>query len=256
VSSVLYNAACLGDKDKRISKNKKSKRKIKKPYYDNECENKYRILKAKSRQLCNEPWNKTLCLKVLQNKKELSKLVRKKYRQFRHTMLNKLVDSNANNPGEFWKALNAIKQRDSKDPSSNIIQREWFDYLKKLMNMNYTNNFNINNIPKELQSCELLNKEILAEEVVLALRSLKNKKSCGPDSISSEMLKMCCSFNIDLFVKLFNVILKSGVYPYIWRENFIIPIFKGGCVSDPSNYRGIALSRCMGKFPQKFCTSD
>ena len=70
------------------------------------------------------------------------------------------------------------------------------------------------------------------------------------------MLKMCCSFNIDLFVKLFNVILKSGVYPYIWRENFIIPIFKGGCVSDPSNYRGIALSRCMGKFPQKFCTSD
>ena len=41
------------------------------------------------------------------------------------------------------------------------------------MNMNYTNNFNINDIPKELQSCELLNKEILAEEVVLALRSLK-----------------------------------------------------------------------------------
>jgi hypothetical protein len=102
--------------------------------------------------------------------------------------------------------------------------------------MKYTNNFNINNIPKELQSCELLNKEILAEEVVLALRSLKNKKSRGPDGISSEMLKMCCSFNIDLFVKLFNVILKSGVYPYIWRDNFIKPIFKSGCVSDPSNY--------------------
>jgi hypothetical protein len=51
------------------------------------------------------------------------------------------------------KALNAIKKkRDNKDPSSNIIQREWFDYFKKLMNMNYTNNFNINNIPKELQS--------------------------------------------------------------------------------------------------------
>ena len=65
------------------------------------------------------------------------------------------------------------KKRDNKDPSSNIIQREWFYYFKKLMNMNYTNNFNINDIPKELKSCELLNKEILAEEVVLALRSLK-----------------------------------------------------------------------------------
>ena len=73
----------------------------------------------------------------------------------------------------MWKALNAIKKRDNKDPSSNIIQREWFHYFKRLMNMNYTNNFNINNIPKELQSCELLNKEILAEEVVLALRFKK-----------------------------------------------------------------------------------
>ena len=85
VSSVLYNAACLGDRDKRISKNRKGQRKIKITYYDNECENKYRILKAKSRQLYNEPRNKTLRLKVLQNKKELNKLVRKKYRQFRHT---------------------------------------------------------------------------------------------------------------------------------------------------------------------------
>ena len=89
------------------------------------------------------------------------------------------MDSNANNPGEFWKTLNTIKKRDNKDPSSNIIQREWFHYFKKLMNMNYTNDFSINHITKELQSCELLNKEILAE-VVLALRCLKNKKSCGP----------------------------------------------------------------------------
>jgi hypothetical protein len=32
-----------------------------------------------------------------------------------------LYNSNANKPGELWKALNAIKKRDNKDPSSNII---------------------------------------------------------------------------------------------------------------------------------------
>ena len=75
---------------------------------------------------------KLFVLKFCKIKKELNKLVRKKYRQFRHTMLNKLVDSNANNPGELWKALNTIKERDNKDPSSNIIQREWLiDYFKK-----------------------------------------------------------------------------------------------------------------------------
>jgi hypothetical protein len=169
------------------------------------------------------------------------------------------VDSNANNQGEFWKTLNTIKKRDNKDPSSNIIQREWFHYFKKLMNMNYTNDFSINHITKELQSCELLNKEILAEEVVLALRFKKNKKSCGPDGIRNEMLQMCCNFKIDVFVKLFNVISKSGVYPYIWRDNFIKPIFKGGCISDPLNYRGIALSSCMfawENISQTFSTTD
>ena len=40
----------------------------------------------------------------------------------------------------------------------------------------------------------------------------------------------------------FNAILKSETYPDLWRENFITPIFKGGCFNDPSNYRRVALS--------------
>ena len=65
------------------------------------------------------------------------------------------------------------------------------------------------------------------------------------------MLKLACSMNVDLFVKVFNMILKSEVYPELWRENYIKPIFKGGCLNNPSNYRGLALSSCFGKFFSK-----
>ena len=38
------------------------------------------------------------------------------------------------------------------------------------------------------------------------------------------------------------------MYPNKWKENLIKPLLKGGSFSDPSNYRGIALSSCFSKF--------
>ena len=47
--------------------------------------------------------------------------------------------------------------------------------------------------------------------------------------------------------KLFNVVLKTNFYPSVWGIGHIVPIFKSGTVSDPSNYRGITISSCLGK---------
>jgi hypothetical protein len=49
------------------------------------------------------------------------------------------------------------------------------------------------------------------------------------------------------FVKLFNSILSSGVFPRIWSEGYIVPIYKAGSRLDPGNYRGICISSCLGK---------
>lgn len=50
-----------------------------------------------------------------------------------------------------------------------------------------------------------------------------------------------------MYVKLFSLIMKTGLCPEKWRENYIKPIFKGGCFNDLNNYRGIALSSCVAK---------
>jgi hypothetical protein len=62
------------------------------------------------------------------------------------------------------------------------------------------------------------------------------------------MIKVSCSIHVQIYTDIFNVILKSGIYPSLWRENFIKPLFKGGCSNDPSCYRGIAISSCLSKF--------
>jgi hypothetical protein len=103
-----------------------------------------------------------------------------------------------------------------------------------------------------------LNSNITTEEVLKAAKSLKNGKAGGPDGILNEILKISFIYNTTAYVNLFNTILKSGIYPELWRENYIKPIFKGGCFNDPStcNYRSIALSSCFGKIFSKILSKD
>jgi hypothetical protein len=146
------------------------------------------------------------------------------------------------NPSEIWKIVNSFKDR-SQDPSYSIAPQDWYNYFKDLMNIEYNNNF------VELDECkylhcnnDLLNSDISAEEVIHAVKCLKGKKACGSDCISNEMIKISYNVLYAMYVDVFNVILKSGKYPSIWRENFIKSLFKGGCANDPSCYRGKAIS--------------
>ena len=48
-------------------------------------------------------------------------------------------------------------------------------------------------------------------------------------------------------LKLFNFILKTGLYPNAWCNEVITPIFKSGNKTDPGNYRGICVTSCLSK---------
>ncbi|CAG2232592.1 unnamed protein product [Mytilus edulis] len=172
ISSLLYNAAFLGPKRSTFRNNKSKFRKVKKPYYNNECEAQFRALKHHTRKLCKEPWNKQLRLEVMSKKKVLNKLIRKNYRQFRNKMLTKILESN-NSSDEFWKTVKTLKKKESNDPSSNIQAKEWFEYFKNLMNTTHDKNSDFKSCTddKFLNNCNKnLNVRITAEEVLLALK--------------------------------------------------------------------------------------
>jgi potassium voltage-gated channel Eag-related subfamily H protein 8 len=48
-------------------------------------------------------------------------------------------------------------------------------------------------------------------------------------------------------VKLFSIILSSGVYFTEWVQGLIFPIYKTGDPLNPFNYRGIAITSCLSK---------
>ena len=69
---------------------------------------------------------------------------------------------------------------------------------------------------------------ILESELHEAVRNLKNNKSCGPDSILNEMIKIGFKRLSTCISKLFNVIINTEVVPKDWARGYIVPLHKGG----------------------------
>ena len=83
------------------------------------------------------------------------------------------------------------------------------------------------------------------------IKNLKSKKAPGYDRVPKEMIKCTNSLEIKLLTKLFNKILKSGLFPEEWNYGLIRLIRTGLDIYDANNYRGITLNSCLGKL---FCT--
>ena len=79
------------------------------------------------------------------------------------------------------------------------------------------------------------------------MKKLKNNKSPGLDRILPEMLKYSQHVLLPILEKLFNTILQDGKYPSNWLSGYIVPIYKKGDATGPSNYRGIAITGCIAK---------
>ena len=88
-------------------------------------------------------------------------------------------------------------------------------------------------------------------EIRKATKKLKNNKSSFSDRIKNEMIKASLNELMPVYLQLFNAVLSSGTMPQTWCDGLITPIFKSGIKSDPSNYRGICISSCLGKL---FCS--
>ena len=138
-----------------------------------------------------------------------------------------------------------------------ISEETWLNHFQSLHSKNTTISMHEHEVC-ELQSLENgkeqiknLDHEITEQEIRQAVKKLKNKKSPFVDKIRNEMIKASLESLMPVYIKLFNLILRSGKMPDIWCQGLITPIYKSGDRSDPTNYRGICVSSCLGKL---FCS--
>ena len=71
-----------------------------------------------------------------------------------------------------------------------------------------------------------VNQPFTDNEIIKAVKNLKNNKSSGSDSILNEHIKATINIMASVYTKLFNIIFDSGLVPESWTLGDIIPIYK------------------------------
>jgi hypothetical protein len=94
-------------------------------------------------------------------------------------------------------------------------------------------------------------KKISDKEVKWNIKQLRNSSS-GPDNIHNRCLKNHTKLLIFHLTNLFNMIMKMGYIPNMWKKANIILLLKPKKDKHhPASYRPISLLSCMGKLLEK-----
>ena len=176
-------------------------------------------------------------------------MLRKKKKEFNDATLKTLLSS-IDNQIDFWNNIKKISFK-SKQPENNISVDTWFEHFKTLLTTHVSSNSDgiVQIEGSEEEDADYLNRPISKEEVVLAIRKIKNGKAAGPDGIIGELLKYGYKNDsiLSFLVSFFNILFDKGIFPENWSESIILPLYKKGKINAPGNYRGISLCDVMSK---------
>jgi len=235
-----------------IKRGANKKRKKQPKWYDNECFNCRKTLKSLNRSFHKNPFNPDIREKLFHTKKVYKRLVRDKKRKFKADILEKINDLHNNDPAQYWNLLKELKQSQQtlSNPADKISPNEWEHYFSSLLDRKSETSqpfLEDLNLLEQTKVFNELNFRITEKEVKTVIKNLKCNKAVGLDHIANEMLKSGLDVLCTPLTKIFNIILNSGHFPTLWRNDYISPIHKAGSQSNPSNYRGITICSNLGK---------
>ena len=252
-----------GNKSLFMKSFKPTKRKIKKvnkkKWYDKDCRSLLKELKSVKNLFNRNISNDEVRIRYFRKFREYKKLIKYKRRKYRENLTEILSKTMETDPQAAWKVIHELKNESlPSDKAEKINRTQWYTHYRDLLKSDNSemDNKRQHQIKDELQDFENaeqldnLDYDITENEIMNAYKKLKNNKSSAYDMIENEMLKSALPVISKTVVKIFNVLLKTGQFPNSWTEGIIIPIHKQGNSADPNNYRGIALSSCLGKL---FC---
>ena len=93
-------------------------------------------------------------------------------------------------------------------------------------------------------------KPVDADEVRSYLNSIKTK-ACGIDDISPEIMKYCRDDIAEVLARLINLSFKTGRFPQDLKAAKVLPIHKGGDMSDIKNRRPVSILNGFSKVFEK-----
>ena len=92
---------------------------------------------------------------------------------------------------------------------------------------------------------------VRARTVLRIIRKLKLDKASGPDGMPVRIFVECCKELAPAIAVLVRFLLRSRMWPQIWRLHRIHPLYKKGAVSNATNYRGVHLTNILSKVAER-----
>ena len=224
--------------------------------FDNDCRNIKNQVISLGKLVQKYPNDPVIYGNFIRMKKLFKRTVKRKYRETKNRLMNKIIQAEVDNPKEFWKLLSKLKNNRDLG-SSPISLNDWSEYFCSLHNNSLAKNCDekfidavhnrLNILLKIDKKGDPFGQNISIDEFRETVKKLKSNKSCGPDGISNEMIKSGMIQLSNCILKLFDMILLTESTPDEWATSFIVPLHKGGTDTVPSNYRGLSVTSCLGK---------
>ena len=87
--------------------------------------------------------------------------------------------------------------------------------------------------------------------VLQELSKLRTNKATGLDGISAKLLRDSAYIIAPYLTKIFNLSLRCGSFPDIWKKGRVTPIFKSGDPTSSNNYRPITILPTLSKLLER-----
>ena len=105
-------------------------------------------------------------------------------------MIQKLEKLEENNPKEYWDLVNELREKKHNETDFDAESfTAFFERLYSLSNQNKQIEDYLNEHLEVTSPSNITEPDFVMEELIKAIRLLKNNKSAGPDRIIAEMLK-------------------------------------------------------------------
>ena len=188
-------------------------------------------------------------------------MVRDAKKSYMSKLQNKLADPNL--PSKSWyKIANDITQMKNKSNPPPPLLHNGEPNIHPLDKAQVVNNHfaNISTVNNEKEITENLNLPnhsltsilITEQDVKDQLTNLNCNKPGGPDEIMPKLIKTVSTNLVKPLTLLFNRSLQLGQVPSQWKMANVSAIFKGkGSEQEPSNYRPISITSCIGNMLEK-----
>jgi hypothetical protein len=256
ITDILVTAArsATGKLDAEQAAKKRSRKRSftrHKKWFDPDCKSAKIQLNAIGNKLVKDPKDAQLREHFFKARKAYKGLLKRKSRQFKAELLAAMEHMSEQNPQQYWKLLNELKDNTEEGGSrSGVSPEDLLKHYTTLLHKPTDPDPDLSTIIENLSSEPFFSNIdylISVDEVTSKIRSLKGGKAPGLDRVSGEMLKASVSTMAPLYTKLFNTVYSLGKYPHSWNTGYIVNIHKGGPLSDPNNYRGITVNSALAK---------